>query len=214
MDTLSAINYLIFSRKKRSFTLIEILTVSALVAVIASALFFTFSSGMKIWEKVAKKTPLEELIIFYEKAEKDFKNTIESSVIPFLGKKGQVSFSAPVVVSGSQGKNVLTVGKVSYYFDVLKNTLERAQSDYSSIYQKKSPSYKIILSDIKRLNFEYYYYDPQRKQYSWKQDWIKEGEQGKIPQAIRINIELEKKIANNKMVKTIFIPIGKCCNEK
>ena len=55
-----------FMKKKHNnaFTLVELLIVTAMLAVISLAIYSTFSSGLKIWQRVSKPIPEEDLGIF------------------------------------------------------------------------------------------------------------------------------------------------------
>lgn len=188
---------------KRAFTFIEILIVTVLLSVISLTIYSTFSNGIKIWQRVTEALPEEDVTIFFEKLAVDVRNCINFKEIAFQGKKDGFEFAG--IVKSGRLENT-TVGKLKYSYDEAKGVLKREQFDYSQLYTEESGLSNEELSGIKAFKLAYYWYDPQKKEYSWVEEWLDEG-QG-LPLALRVEFELTYGSQKNLFTRTIGIPVG------
>jgi hypothetical protein len=67
-----------------------------MMPVVAFAIYASFNNGIKIWERVNKEIPGEDLNIFFDKFSVDLKNSFKFSGIKFSGKKNEVAFASIV----------------------------------------------------------------------------------------------------------------------
>jgi len=81
-------------KQSKGFTLIELLIVTVILAVIAGAIFATFSAGIKIWQRTNEMLPQEDINIFSARLERDLRNVIKFSNLNFTGKEEKISFPA------------------------------------------------------------------------------------------------------------------------
>jgi len=185
--------------RRRAFTLMEILMVSVILSVISLALFKTFDSGIKVWQRVNRKIPETDVNILFFEFARDLRNSFNFAGTEFLGKENEVNFTA-LVNSERWQKN--TIGRVGYFFDSNKRELNRRQADYSQVYEEKSGISREFLKNIKSFHFRYYAYDAQRKEYLWGEEWQKKT----LPLAIRMEIEVVYDEQTSKFVKTVNLP--------
>jgi len=183
------------------FTLIEIIIVSAMLGLISVAIYTTFSNGAKIWQRLNQNIAEEDLNIFLDKFTKDLRNSFKFSTISFLGQEERLEFAALVY---SPTLNKTSAGKIIYFYDPGQQSLSREQLDFSQIYNSEGPYIKQKLENIKSLKFQYYIYDPQKKEYLWQQDWAKEN----LPLAVKIEFEFDNGSQTNKFYKTVSIPVS------
>lgn len=183
------------------FTLIEMLIVTGILAVISLAIYANFNNGMRIRQKVNKRLPEEGLNIFFAKFAFDLRNSFRFSGIDFSGTKNNLEFAALINSLRLQKK---TVGKLIYVYDSQTRILDRKQSDFACVYGGESGTVRQQLGNVRSLRFQYYFYDEQKKEYLWQDEWLKEG----LPLAVRIELELDDGTEIKKFIKTAGIPSG------
>lgn len=186
-------------KKQSGLTLVELLVVTAIFTVISLAIYATFSSGLKIWEKVNQPLAEEGVGIFLDKIAYDLRNSFRFQGINFMGQEQELAF-ASIVNSPRLQKR--TVGEVIYSYDAGSGVLTRQEKDFSHIYSDEEGVKRNLLSRISNLKFRYYAYNKEKKEYFWLDKVIDE----ELPSAVRI--ELELKDAQNKFTKTIEIPLA------
>ena len=199
------------TRKARAgLTLIEILLVTAMLSVVSLALYATFDSGLKIWQRLTRNAPDQEVNIFLARLADDLRSSFGFSGIQFSGSPDEVSFATFVIAENPDNQKVLTVGQVGYLLDDKTDTLNRWQADYSMVAQEKRPFLRPMLTNVRCVKFEYYYFHPQMKVYAWADDWeeAEDPEERKIPQAVRIEIGFDQSVETKNVTKTISIPAG------
>ncbi len=123
------------SVERAGFTLIEILFVMAILSIVSLAVYSSFDSGIKIWQRLNKDAPAEDLNIFLEKISDDLRNSFKFTGIEFVGRDKSISFATLVLTELGQRDRGLIVGEVGYGFDEERETLNRWYADYSRVYQ-------------------------------------------------------------------------------
>lgn len=184
-----------------AFTLIELLIVSVMIPVIAFAVYSSFDNGIKIWQRINKEIPGEDLNIFFDKFATDLRNSFKSSGIKFSGKKNEVGFASIV---NSKRMEKITIGEVIYSYDDKNSAVFREQKDFSHVYSGKNAAIRQLLKNVKSLRFQYYFYDAQNKEYLWQDEWSKDG----LPFSVRVELEIEQASRINKFIRTIDIPVS------
>jgi len=200
---------------KHGFTLIELILVTAMLAVIGLALYGTFANGITIWKKVTQESVMEDISLFFEKVSHDLRNSFKMTGMKFRGGKNKISFPAKIKISGDEGiKN--SIGQVTYYFDRRKQALNKREATYSEVYRHKPGSKRILTEDISSLQFQYFIYDSNKKKYSWVTSWQERDEpfgivvEDNLPLIVRIEVGIPKEHGEQKIVKTVLIPSA-CC---
>ncbi len=189
----------------RSFTLVELLIVTVIIAIISLAVFSTFSSGLKIYNRMNSEFTLEDAVIFCDRMGQDLRNSLDFAGINFTGKDNEFGF-ASVFYSARMSKR--TVGRVKYIFDSSAEKIERHAEDYSFIYNQEEPAGRQALAKIKSCVFAYYFFDSKEKEFIWLSEWKKEG----LPLAVRMEFEIEER-PELKFIRTFSVPIGQARNE-
>jgi len=189
------------SNSERAFTLIELLIVSVMIPIVAFAIFSSFDNGIKIWQRINKEIPGEDLNIFFDKFAMELRNSFKFSGIKFSGKKNEVGFASIV---NSQRTEMITIGEVIYSYDDKNRLLAREQKDYSHIYSNEKGAIRQLLKGVRSARFQYYFYDAQNKEYLWQDEWLKEG----LPLSVRVELEIEQGNQINKFIRTVNIPVS------
>jgi prepilin-type N-terminal cleavage/methylation domain-containing protein len=187
---------------KKGFTLIEMLLVTTMVAVISLAVYATFNSGIKIWQRVNKQIAEEDINIFFDKFASDLRNTFKFSGINFSGKEDEVEFATIV---NSPRLHIQTVGMSLYSYDSRAKALKREQMDFSQLCNHEANPAQVLLKEVTALKFSYYFFDKDAKQYIWGKEWDRDG----LPLAVRIELSVgpDEKEKAKKFVRTINIPV-------
>ena len=191
-----------FIRKNNpGFSFIELIIVVSILSVVSLAIYATFNNGMKIWQRVNRQLPEEELDIFFEEFTRDLRNCLKFAVIGFLGREDRLEFAT---LTGSAGLKGRTVGQVSYLYEPAREMLIRRQRDYSQVYSDAEGKAEDGVRNIKSVRFKYYFYSKEKNEYYWQEESLT----GAIPLAVRIELELEDEKQLSKFARTVTIPIG------
>ncbi|MCX5692484.1 MAG: prepilin-type N-terminal cleavage/methylation domain-containing protein [Candidatus Omnitrophica bacterium] len=184
-----------------AFTLIEMLIVTALLCVISLGIYSTFNNGIKIWQRLNKEVPEQDLYIFFDKFASDLRNSLKFKGINFSGMENQLDFAAIV---NSPRLRKRTVGSISYFYDPKTGSAYKEERDFACVYAGARGVVREVLKNIKSLEFKYYSYDIERKEYIWQDRWLKEN----LPLAVWLEVEITDGDKVFKFSKTVNIPIA------
>lgn len=180
------------TKNRRGFTLVELLITSSVIAMIALAVFSTFSMGIRVYKRMHYSGLAQaDCLLSLEKLEKDLHNALNFSGIDFIGENKKVSFAGLV---GPQPNSAL--GRITYYLDAKNNSFMKEEGLYPH-----GPLNPKALSSIIDIAFTYYYFDPQAQEYIWGNS-VNESPLG-------VKIKLIFKGENDKdieITRTILIP--------
>jgi len=180
------------------FTLVEMLVVTAIVAVVAMALFANISNGVKLWKKVNQELVHQDLNIFLDKFSTDIKNSLRFKGLGFSGDKSH--FRIPTIVNSSR-LGVRSIGVAAYIYSESGHVLVRQQEDIPRVYSGEEAPAADAITNIRSLEFQYYYFDKVKKQYVWKEEASGED----LPLAIQMEFELED---SYKVSLAVNIPVS------
>jgi hypothetical protein len=198
-----------------AFTLVELLITTTILGIISVAIVANFAGALKIYERVRNYTGIRpDALLSLEKMERDFRNTVSSSEIDFIGERKSVFFAGLT----SEGN----LGRVLYYTKGRDDTLTREEQEYaravsSKIKKGKGAVRKLI--PVKDIEFTYYYYDPEDKEYKWKDSWKVEDDEkvlnekeadreNEIPLGVRVELTFKEGAKDVTLTKTVLIPVG------
>lgn len=186
---------------KRGFTFVELVIVTAIISVISLAIYTTFNNGVKIWQRMNAEILEQDLGIFFEKFSSDLRNSFEFAGLSFSGKEDNIEFPTLVdsLVLGND-----SLGQVIYSYDYAGGVVRRRERDFSQIYNNEKGTITEPLKNVKSLEFKYYRYDQEEKEYIWEDEWPRET----VPLAVRIRLELNEGVQDVKFTKTVFIPVS------
>jgi prepilin-type N-terminal cleavage/methylation domain-containing protein len=149
--------------RRRGFTFIEIMMVTALFATLSLAIFTCLSNGIKLWERGRQLMSEEDVAIFFDRFSSDLRNTFNYSRISFTGDEYTLAFPTVVwtpadrvSVRAPEGL-VDQIGKVRYAYDPEHGTVVRRQSNYSQALADEGGVDEIVVPAVKALRFYYFY---------------------------------------------------------
>lgn len=184
-----------------SITFIEIVIVTATIAVISLATYSIFSSGLKIWQRVNQVLPEEDIDIFFDKFSFDVKNSLFFKGLKFEGNHDGFQIVTAVYSPRLKAK---TVGKIIYTYDSYARTLVRQERDFSHLYTGQEGVPFQSLGDVTFLQFHYYFYDDQKDEFRWEDEWSNP----KPPLAVRVEFRIGDDERERAFIKTVSIPIS------
>ncbi len=187
------------SNRMRAFTLIELLIVSVLMSVVSLALYATFNSGIKIWQRISQTVIDEDASIFLSKFRRDLSNGVRFAGIDFSGDSQQIRLPALIY---SPQLALRTVGEVIYAYK--DGEISRKERDFSHIYGQQEGFYESVLKDLEYCKFTYYSYDREAKEYFWEE----EPAEGSLPLAVKIELEYKGAGRPRRFIQTVDIPVN------
>jgi prepilin-type N-terminal cleavage/methylation domain-containing protein len=186
---------------KCGLTLIELLIVSMIMVVVALAINYSLGSGVKVWKKINRELIEEDANIFFDKFTTDLHNSLDYAGIKFIGQEDKLSLATLVTSSRFSGRSP---GEIVYVYNAQADTLDRKLKDYSAVYNNEEGLGLPVLKNLHSLEFSYYFFDAQSKDYRWQGEWKKEG----LPFAVRLEFEIKDGEKFKKFTRTVTIPIS------
>jgi len=204
-----------------AFTLVELLITTAILGMVSLAIVSTFASGINIYSHLRAYTGIKtDVLLALEKIERDLSGAFVFSEIEFYGDKRVISFPGLVGATDAEGEQVMRPGRISYYFDVLKDELVREKQDYSKAilgkYTRRGS--RKVLASVEKTDFSYYYYDSIDDVYGWRSLWKPEDEgretrderlwmdEEKILLGARIEVTFKAGGKDMTLSRTVFFP--------
>ncbi|MCU0651245.1 MAG: prepilin-type N-terminal cleavage/methylation domain-containing protein [Candidatus Omnitrophica bacterium] len=181
------------------FTLVELLVVTVIMSVISIVIYSTFSSGARIWKRTNSLDSNEDVNMFFDRFGQDVGNGFNFTGIAFEGKADR--FQIPTIVTSAR-MGARSVGLAVY--SCSDKVLSRSVSDYSQIYEESQIPARNSLTGISACKFSYYQFDPEKKEYSWVEEWQKKS----LPLAIRVEFALGQGENPVSFIKTVSIPVS------
>ena len=152
---------------KKSFTLIEMLLVTSLMAMIGLAVYHSLVNGMKIWDASTRYTAEEDVALFFDKISQDIRSATNYSLIKFDGMENRISFATVVrtlsdPLQSPQPEYISQIGRVEYEFDKSSNILFRRQANYGQAMAEEFDPPRTMLPSVSFVKFSYYWMESER----------------------------------------------------
>jgi hypothetical protein len=186
----------------RSFTLVEILVVSMILALVSLAIFSTFSSGIKLYKRMTVESGAIDRAIFLDRFTTDLRNSFLFTGLEISGQDDSCSLPTVVYQPALQARSI---GLVNYAYDSGSRQLLRTQSDYAQLYAGRQPQVRQRLSGITGARFSYYRKDPEKNAYLWLDEWDIPDE---VPLAVRLELTEGSGEDERKILRTVWLPVA------
>lgn len=193
------------NKSNSGFTLVEVLIVTVILAIISLAIFSTFSNGIKIYNRINSEATLADAVIFCDRFGQDLRNSLNFTLIKFVGKPEELEFAS---ILNSPRMQKFSVSRIKYAWDSSSEKIQRFTSDYSGVYSQEEALARQSLDKVKSLVFSYYYLDNQTKDFAWAEEWDKQT----LPIAVRMELEFKDK-PEAKFTRSFDIPVAALSNE-
>ena len=165
--------------RNNGFTLIELLITTGIMGIVALAIFSTLAGGLNVYSHVKSYKGIQvDVLISLEKIERDLRSAFVFSQVDFMGEKHMMSFPALIKTVDAGGNQSISPGRITYYYDSIKDKLIREEQDYSlAILGKyKNRGMRRVLTSAKDVKFSYFCYDASNETYEWVNLWKPEDE--------------------------------------
>ena len=150
------------ARRRRGFTLLELIVVTSILGVVVGAVAACIASGIRVWERAQTMGVLEaRCLVGMEILERDLRNAFLFYDIRFRGEAGSLSFpglahAGDWMAEGAQEVESETViGRISYALDDSRSVLLRTVSPYSAEDDGQRRT-EAVVSGIVDLSFKYF----------------------------------------------------------
>ena len=181
---------------KRGFTLLEVLLTVGISALILISTYSSLKSGWLTYNKLNTQTQsYHNIRNGLNNLSKDLRNSFlfngsDSRAIGFKGTQSEMSFASLIKSKDEKETNYIEPAKIYYKFEdkkLLKAQIKGKEILKSSI----EPEYKVFLSDISELKFEYAKeVNPASKEITWEANY--EGKDA-LPSGVRVSLTKEFK---------------------
>lgn len=192
----------------KSFTLIEVLLVSTLIAVLGLAVFQSFANGLKLWSRAQRLNREADVAIFLDKMGVDLRSSVSITGIGFKGTSEKVSFPAIVLTNADPNSSrapeglIDQIGAVQYRYEPGDHIIYRRQANYSQALKGNwSLDESAIVSGIDALDFHYEISSD--KGFLLKPD-VNDG----VPSGVMVDVHFSDDTGEHELKRYLSIPIG------
>jgi len=196
---------------RRAFTLIEITLGVALAAVVGLAVFSTFLSGVRLWQRHQEGTCVHQTALFVERMQRDLENGSPYAAWELRGNATQCEFPAFVRFVAGPGQETLGPGRILYAWDPASAEIRRAVASVSDDFQGAAVEGRPVLSGVESFTLSYYFLNPQSDEYAWSEQWPPESlvlKEGVWPLAVRCEVSVRDDKKTYEAVKIFSLPLG------
>lgn len=185
--------------RRAGFTLLELLLVSALVALVAAVMASALAAGFRVWQRAGSRTD-ESIAVALEMIARDVRNATPSRVVPFRGANGAVDI--PSLVPGSERETACSYpGIVRYEHDAARRTLERV----TQVFLLPEPGKEFrstVLESVESFRLSYAA-APGEGSTAWNGEWMTSSN---FPGAVRIQLVYSEGESRFERDRTILLP--------
>ena len=192
------------AKRKGGFSLLELLLVLSLAPVVFFAVYSNFSAGVRLWQRLQIESPEESLVIFSQKARRDFENMMRYSPISFEGAKDEAVFPAGIVSETALGGRH-SIGKTRYFYNKSAKAIFRETQNLSQVYRDSSGTVTLLLKNVSSFEMAYLTFDKLGNAFVWNDAYQPE-KAGSLPLAVRLSYSLAGMDEGTEQV--FFIPAG------
>jgi len=196
---------------RKGFTLLEALIAILITSIIAAGILTALRGGIAAYRKLSRSSiEINEARMTFTLIEKELRNMLSYSKVPFLGNATQFSF--PALVTKFEGSQTTQV-PVAVTYEYREQTLFRREIPLRDFLATSRESSKKIIPSLKKFSVEYAYRGSKSPDVFWRDSWEKESG---LPKGLRITLVLEEprekkakaKAQTFTFTKEFYIPQG------
>ncbi|MBI4357926.1 MAG: prepilin-type N-terminal cleavage/methylation domain-containing protein [Candidatus Omnitrophica bacterium] len=193
--------------RKKGFTLIELAVVTSLVAIILSALYVNFQTGLMAYRRSEEHlVEQHEAVIFLNQLEGELRNAIPyfhpDFQHHFVGKERSVVFPARLHQYSAHG-----VQEDLYLvrYEVVGDQLVRTERKLREKFKDRTEQKETVFKRLENCRFEFLYVNSS-DELQWKKEWLNVPYVG-LPRGIRLSLRGSVFGAEGKVAE-ILLPQG------
>lgn len=190
------------------FSVIEFIVTIFLFSLISAGMMATFSQALRVW-RITQNFSALDIDLSLEKMKDDLRNVAFGNN-SFRGSEESFQMMRNEIVPGlKQAKELSLPAQIEYKLDPSIHGISRKLIPGSSLFggKNKKPVMRTMGSQMERMTFRYYAFDPQVKGYRFVKEWKS---QGCAPQAVEVNITYGKLQKFQTITRMMEIPVGGC----
>ncbi|MBI4372429.1 MAG: prepilin-type N-terminal cleavage/methylation domain-containing protein [Candidatus Omnitrophica bacterium] len=190
-------------KKRRGFTLVEMLIVTTLLVILVSGLYAAFRVGLDAFRKTEEKlVKNSEVEIFISQLTRELRAAVPYGPQPFLGKNNSIVFPAWVNKYTPKGiEHELYV--VEYRFE--HGELVRSEHKLRQDFKKSKGEKELLFEKLDDGRFQFLFLN-QGGEFEWRDEWPESKSVG-LPRGIRVELSGEGLQAKEQSFN-ILIPHG------
>ena len=195
--------------RKRGFTFIEMLLVTALMAALSLAVFLCLSNGLKLWQRTQQALLQEDVAIFFDKFSADLRNAFSFSTLTVDGREYSFAFPTIVWMRTDRGsaeaaeKFMDQIGRVRYFFDPADGILARQQANYSQgvrkVWGESAP--QELLRGATEVRFKYFFSGQKNDNFSTEA-------KGGLPSGVEVEVRFRERDEERLFKRFFPVPVG------
>lgn len=192
-----------------AFTLIEVLIVTAIVAMISATIATCLSAGIRAWEEAYRfGTEERHVLLGLEMMEKDIINLLPFTGVGISGMENQIVFAMPpakksYIASGNVISQIWGINVVKYFLDREKNAIYRKQWHYPQE-ENLANTGEILIRNVDTFKLEYYECASDGTGAGeWKPEW---NSRTNFPAAVRLIVNIAEQGKKIQLKRTIVLP--------
>jgi prepilin-type N-terminal cleavage/methylation domain-containing protein len=196
--------------KKKSFTLIEVLIATSIIAIVAASLYSAFYTGILSYRKLdAEFETYQTARVILNRLEADLKNSFAYTEADpkFFGQKDFLEFFNVINIYSS-GKSYPAVCRVKYELE--GRALKRSYfPGLRALASEAEPVSEELTSSIQGISFEYALgLDRPDNPYLWQEAWSEEQiKKTPLPLAVKVKLSLAGGTSRDKVSAVEFVKI-------
>jgi prepilin-type N-terminal cleavage/methylation domain-containing protein len=195
--------------RRRGFTFIEMLLVTALMASLSLAIFLCLSNGLKLWQRTQQALLQEDVAIFFDKFSGDLRNAFSFSTLAIEGRENSFVFPTIVWMRTDRGsvraaeEFVDQLGRVRYEFNAADGVLTRQQANYSQgtrkVWADTAP--QVIFHGATEVRFKYFYSGRKGDEFSTEA-------KGGLPSGVEVDVRYKEGQEERTYQRFFPVPLG------
>jgi len=182
---------------RSAFTFIELMAASAIFVMLATAIYLSFSVGVRSWRKIEDSCVVrQEARHVLTLLSRELRCAIRSSLVAFNGDEHSVSFCS----------SLRDFSCVKYEYDKRTGVIKRISRTYAQYISGEDGKVSTIAEGISGLEFLYSYNS--NGNIKWHDTWG--STDGEIPFGVCIKLSLKPRsfAPGQELSKTVIIPTG------
>ena len=186
------------SKKKKAFTFIELMVAMTIFSIIATSIYYTVHTGIKVWlDENTFISQNQSLRMYFNILNSDLRNAVRFNSMTEEWTGESMTFWTILDKYTETGQD-REIAFVKYYFDGDRNLLIRKCATIKQGFNPDLAEEQYILEGAESVLFEYAYTSSYSEgEYEWRNVWENEDNN---PRAVKVTVNIYGKTYENIIV--------------